>query len=237
MIPILETVKVSAVNITHNEAKHIRHTLSRLYWCDEIIVVDSYSRDNTVAVRKEYKCTVYLKTFQGYGKQKQYGVSKASNDWILSIDADEVLSEALSLEIYTELKKGPAYAGYQLPSSLVFSGQEFLYGKETWRYQLRLFNKNHGHFTECTFGEKIVLEGRVCKFHHKMLRYGYQNLQQWEAKSSRRSALAARQAFTRGRNTPLLLNAYRHFSKHLKIRELFASELRGRVLTTPPIAA
>lgn len=157
MIPITETAKVSAVIITHNEAKTIRQTLSRLSWCDEIIVVDSYSKDNTVAICKEYKCAVYLKTFQGYGEQKQHAVSKASNDWILSIDADEVLSEALCMEIYKELKRGPSYAGYRIPSTLVFAGKEFLYGKETWQYQLRLFNKKHGHFTESTFGEKIVL--------------------------------------------------------------------------------
>src|SRR5260221_13617742 len=152
-------VKVSAVVITYNEAKNIRRTLSHLDWCDEIIIVDSYSTDETVAICREFNCTVYLKKFEGYGAQKQYAVSRASNDWILSIDADEVLSDSLFMEIASVMRKNPGYTGYYLAISLVFFDKEFLYGKESWRYFLRLFNKNYGGFTDCPVHEKVRLKG------------------------------------------------------------------------------
>jgi glycosyltransferase involved in cell wall biosynthesis len=102
---IEQHIGVSAVIITYNEQKIIADTLSRLWWCDEIIVVDSGSTDKTVEICEQYGCSVFTRTFTGFGDQKNYGVSKASNDWILCIDADEILSESLVDEIRKELVK------------------------------------------------------------------------------------------------------------------------------------
>ncbi|HEX9509247.1 MAG TPA: glycosyltransferase family 2 protein [Puia sp.] len=198
-------VKVSAVIITYNEAKNIRRTLSHLDWCDEIIIVDSYSTDETVAICREFNCTVYLKKFEGYGAQKQYAVSKASHDWILNIDADEVLSDSLFMEIASVMRKTPRHTGYYLAIGLVFFDKEFLYGKESWRYFLRLFNKNYGNFTDCPVHEKVRLKGPTHKFHHKMLHYSYSGIHQWEEKCSRYSTLAARNAVAKGRKMPVVL--------------------------------
>src|SRR5579859_4130201 len=92
-------VKLSAVIITYNESRNIRRTLSRLYWCDEIVILDSHSTDDTVAICQEFGCKVYFKAFEGYGTQKRYAVDLAKNDWVLCLDADEVLSDALIAEI------------------------------------------------------------------------------------------------------------------------------------------
>jgi glycosyltransferase involved in cell wall biosynthesis len=105
------TTQVSAVLITCNEGRNIRRTLSKLYWCDEVIVVDSHSTDDTVAICEEFGCRVFLKTFEGYGAQKRYAVLKASNDWVLCIDADEVLSDALIFEIRAELDSNHTRTG------------------------------------------------------------------------------------------------------------------------------
>ncbi|MBS1662284.1 MAG: glycosyltransferase family 2 protein, partial [Bacteroidetes bacterium] len=121
---------VSAVIITHNESRNIRRTLSRLQWCDEIIILDSFSTDDTVAICRELGCEIYFRTFDGYGTQKRHAVSLAKNDWVLCLDADEVLSEQLIQEIVHEMKN-PVYSGYRLPMNLVFLGREFCYGKES----------------------------------------------------------------------------------------------------------
>src|SRR5437016_5087824 len=69
-------LKVSAVIITYNEEQIIRKTLSQLHWCDEIIIVDSYSTDNTISICKEFGCKIYSRHFDGYGSQKQFAVSR-----------------------------------------------------------------------------------------------------------------------------------------------------------------
>ncbi len=127
------TIKVSAVIITCNESRNIARTLSKLYWCDEIVIVDSYSTDNTVAICEEFGCRIFSKTFEGYGPQKKYAVAMAKNDWVLCIDADEVLSDALILEIRAELDSNPPFVAYELPMNLVFLNKEFRYGKESRR--------------------------------------------------------------------------------------------------------
>src|SRR5882762_6920694 len=141
-------IKVSAVIITRNESRNIRRTLSKLHWCDEIVIVDSYSTDDTVAICEEFGCRLFFKTFEGYGAQKKYAVSKANNDWVLCIDADEVLSDALAFEIMKELDRNRSFVAYELPMNLVFLDKEFRYGKESRRYFLRLFNKHSGGFNE-----------------------------------------------------------------------------------------
>lgn len=91
--------KISCVIITFNEEENIRKALNSVKWCDDIVVVDSGSKDKTIEICEEYNCRIYEKEFNGYGEQKRFAVSLASNDWILSIDADEVVSDELCDEI------------------------------------------------------------------------------------------------------------------------------------------
>jgi len=199
--PSLKTarIKVSAVIITHNESKNLRRTLTQLHWCDEIIIVDSYSTDDTVAIAEEFGCRVFFKVFEGYGAQKRYAVALANNDWVLNIDADEVLSDDLVREIMQEFRKGPSCSGYRLPMNLVFLGREFRYGKESQRYFLRLFNKTAGNWNDSVVHEKIELQGTIGRMEGKMLHYSYHNLQQWYDKFGRYTTMSAEGAVRKGK--------------------------------------
>ncbi|HTI11974.1 MAG TPA: glycosyltransferase family 2 protein [Puia sp.] len=198
------TTKVSAVLITCNESRNIRRTLSKLYWCDEIIVVDSYSTDDTVAICEEFGCRVFLKTFEGYGAQKRYAVLKANNDWVLCIDADEVLSDALIVEIRAELDSNPPRKAYQLPMNLVFLDKEFRYGKESMRYFLRLFNRQAGNFNEGLVHEKIEVKGEVGRLKNKILHYSYDDIHHWHEKCGGYTTLGAKGAVREGRTRSVL---------------------------------
>ncbi|HEX9509994.1 MAG TPA: glycosyltransferase family 2 protein [Puia sp.] len=192
--------KVSAVIITCNESRNIRRTLSKLYWCDEIVIVDSYSTDDTVAICEEFGCRIFSKTFEGYGAQKKFAVSKAYNDWVLCIDADEVLSDALITEIREELGKNHSFAAYELPMNLVFLDREFRYGKESRRYFLRLFNRRKGSFNEGLVHEKIEVRGKTGRLENKILHYSYDDITQWHEKCGSYTTLGARGAVSRGRS-------------------------------------
>jgi glycosyltransferase involved in cell wall biosynthesis len=173
--------------------------LTQLYWCDEIVIVDSFSTDDTVAIAGEFGCRIFFKKFEGYGAQKRYAVALAKNDWVLNIDADEVLSDKLVREITQEFRKGPSCNGYQVPMNLVFLGKEFRYGKESQRYFLRLFNKTAGNWNEAVVHEKIEIQGNIGRMDGKMLHYSYHNLQQWYDKFGRYTSMAAEGAFKKGK--------------------------------------
>lgn len=224
------SLPVSAVIITYNEAHNIRRTLSQLLWCQEIIVVDSYSTDATIEICKEFGCTVYQRAFDGYGSQKRFAVSRASNNWILCIDADEVLSEDLVQEIQTQLQPGTAYAGFSFRMNLVFLEKEFRYGKESGRYYTRLFNKQQGGFTNDKVHESIRVEGPVKKLRHTIRHYSYTSLHQCMEKCNRYSTFSAEMAFSKGKNKSVgvvLLGLPFNFIKYYVVEGNFMNGLKG----------
>jgi glycosyltransferase involved in cell wall biosynthesis len=196
--------KVSAVLIAFNEEKIIRKTLSQLYWCDEIIVVDSYSTDNTVSICREFGCKIYFREFNGYGAQKRYAVSRATNDWVLCIDADEVLTEPLIAELTDNIGEFSQYSGFSFRMNLVFLGKEFLHGKESDRYFLRLFNKQCGLITEDKVHESIRVTGPVKRFQHTIRHYSYTSFHQCIEKLNRYSTYSAEMAFQKNKSKSLL---------------------------------
>jgi glycosyltransferase involved in cell wall biosynthesis len=248
--------RVTAVLITLNEELNLKRTLPQLNWCDEIIVVDSGSTDNTVQICRNFGCKVVHRAFDGYGTQKQFAVSLSRNNWILSIDADEVLSDELVDEIKTEME-APRASGYLLPMNLVFLGKEFTFGKESNRFFLRLFNKQFGNYNNRKVHEGIELSGEKIKLKNKILHYSYKDISQYFKKLNTYSSFGANLAFEKGKNKsvftvvstiPLnfmkyyflhgnifngangfywsIFNTYYHLVKYLKIRELHDQNLK-----------
>lgn len=221
---------VSAVIITRNESRNIRRTLSRLYWCDEIVIVDSYSTDDTVAICREFGCRIYFKEFEGYGAQKKFAVEQALNEWVLCLDADEVLSEGLIREITREFQNDPDCAGFQLPMNLVFLGKEFRHGKESQRYFLRLFRKSKGNFNEARVHEKIELEGKMGKMNHSLQHYSYNSLRHWIEKMDRYTTLGAEEAVKKGKNKSiwaLIFALPYYFIRYYFLERNFLNGLEG----------
>ncbi|RMG70831.1 MAG: glycosyltransferase family 2 protein, partial [Nitrospirae bacterium] len=91
--------KISAIIITFNESRRIARCLKSLNWCDEIVLVDSKSTDNTVEIAQKYTDRIFIEDWKGYGPQKQSALEKARGEWVLSIDADEVVTPELASEI------------------------------------------------------------------------------------------------------------------------------------------
>ncbi len=170
----------------------IGETLSRLWWCDEIIIVDSNSTDRTVEVCQEHGCTIYSQMIDGFGKQKLFGVSKAKNDWILCIDADELLSEPLIEEIQEHLNGKELPAAFEIPLNLVFMNKVFRYGKETNSFKIRLFNKNKGNWNGAVVHESVMVQGPIVTLRNKIFHYSYNSYSQFLKKIDLYSSLSAK---------------------------------------------
>ena len=185
--------KISAVIITFNEAHRIRTTLDSLQWCDEIIVVDSGSTDDTIQICKEYTtCKVYNQPFLGYGPQKKFAVDLATYDWILSIDADEVVVPELKLEIQKLLSQAKiSHTGFHVPITHVFLNKVFRFGREYKHYHLRMFNKQFGNFNNGNVHERLEVEGAKAKLKNHVLHYSYTNTHHYFEKFNNYTTIAA----------------------------------------------
>jgi len=167
--------KLSVVIITYQEEKNIARCLDSVKaLADEIVVVDSHSSDKTVEICRSYGCRTFTHDFEGYGQQKQFAVDQASNDWILSLDADEVATSELLTEIRSliQLENNPL-AGYRIPRSFFYMGRILKHSKEV---HLRFFNREKGHFTNVPVHEEIIVEGIIGKLKGKIIHYSYRDI-------------------------------------------------------------
>ena len=140
-----------------NEEKNIQKCLRSVPWVDEVIVVDSFSTDQTIEVAKLRGAKVFSEPWLGYGPQKKMATDFAKNDWVLNLDADERLSEELSLEIYqsfAELQNKPE-VGYLIPRKSFHLGKWIQYGGWYPDYQLRFYNKKFCNWDSSQIHESV----------------------------------------------------------------------------------
>ena len=192
--------KISVFIITLNENQNIARCLEKLFWADEIIIVDSGSIDETVEIGLLYNAKIIFHKFDNFGKQKQFALAQTKNDWVLSIDADEVLSDSLINEIQNTVFTAE-FVGYTIPRTHVFLGKIFRFGAENERPILRLFNKKNGFFIENKIHETIVVNGKIAKYKNEMLHYSGEQLTKVVAKCFSYALLNGELMFAKGKRT------------------------------------
>lgn len=152
-------IKISVAIITGNEERNIRRCLESVKWADEIIVVDSESKDKTVEIVKGYTDKIFVEKWQGYAKQKWNTVSKTKNDWVLSLDADEEITPELKNEIENLIINNKN--GFKIPRKNYFLKKEIKgcgWGND---FQLRLFNKTKTNISNVVVHESFQVEGEI----------------------------------------------------------------------------
>jgi glycosyltransferase involved in cell wall biosynthesis len=177
------SIPISAVLITKNAEAFIKICLESITWCDEIIIVDSGSTDSTLSICKEYNCKISHQDFLGFGAQKNFAIQQAKNDWILNLDADEVVTNELKNNIQELLPvDANNTAAFQLLRTLIFFGQKFNYGRENRQPVNRLFNRNLCRFDSAEVHEKLIINGSLQKLNGELLHYSYADLFQYFSK-------------------------------------------------------
>jgi glycosyltransferase involved in cell wall biosynthesis len=158
-LDILINVKISAVIITFNEENNIAQAIKSVAWADEILVVDSESDDQTREIAESLGARVLTQKWLGFSKQKQFAIENASNSWIISIDADEAVSDQLREEIL-QLKISDTdtrFDGYKIPRLSFYMNRPIRHGGWYPDRQLRLFNKTQGKWKEVLIHESFIL--------------------------------------------------------------------------------
>ena len=190
--------RLSVAIITLNEEANIRRTLESIRWADEIIVLDSGSTDRTVSICREFTDLVFQQDWLGYGKQKNAAIDRAGGDWVLSLDADEPIEPALADEIRAIMASPDARDGYRIPRKTFFLGRWVRHGGWYPDYNLRLFRKGKGRFSERVVHESVTVDGTIGATRHAILHYAYPDLSSYLASINRYSSLAVEVMAQRG---------------------------------------
>jgi len=155
---------ISGCVITYNEERDIKACLQSMGFCDDIVVVDSYSTDRTLEISRQYTPRIYQNAYQGNITQKNFALEKVKYDWVLSLDADERVSPELEEEIRQEFAKGfDASFGYLIKRHVNYLGKWINHCGWYPDWKLRLFNKKHAHFGGREPHDMVVTASKVKK--------------------------------------------------------------------------
>jgi len=155
--------RLSVVILTHNEEKNIEECLHSVEWADEIVLVDTHSQDRTVEIARKWTQKIYEKKWEGFGPLKNFGIEKATGDWILSLDADERVSDELKMEIQKVVfqDQNNSIQAYSFPRLAYFLGRPIRTGGWYPGYVLRLFRRGKATFNHSLVHESLEVKGGV----------------------------------------------------------------------------
>lgn len=191
---------LSACIVAYNEADRIGRCLTSLAFCDEIVVVDSHSTDATREIAVAHGARVIERDWPGYRAQKQFAMDVCSHDWVLNLDADEVVSPALREEILALREHGfaPA-AGYAMPRCTEYFGRMIRRGAWYPDRKLRLVDRRRAHWSGREIHEKMRADGPVHRLRGELEHYSYRDLADQIARLERYAELMARALHAEGR--------------------------------------
>ncbi|HEY3301745.1 MAG TPA: glycosyltransferase family 2 protein [Methylophilaceae bacterium] len=226
----MNSPKLSVIIITKNEEDSILACLSSVKWVDEIVVLDSGSTDRTVEICRAFGAKVDIaKDWQGFGKQKNRALALATHDWVLSIDADERVSEALRLEIENTIKSTPQNTAFQIPRSSSFCGQFINHSGWNPDYVTRLFKRDEAAFSEDIVHEKLITKCQTKKLSSPLIHLSYNNLEDVLLKLNRYSTDGAAALMAKYKHSGLLSAIFRGLWAFIRTYILKLGILDGRM--------
>ncbi len=198
-------MKISACIITYNEEDRIEPAIKSLEGVvDEIIVVDAFSTDKTPQIVQSYGVRFFQRRWEGYSSQKNFAISQAKYPWILSIDADERLSQGLKEEILKIKENEPDFDGFSFKRKTFYLGKWIKHSGWYPDKKIRLFRKNSAYWEGDFVHEKLVFKGKVKDLKGDLLHYSYRNLSDHILRIERYATLSADKMFMEGRRSNYL---------------------------------
>jgi glycosyltransferase involved in cell wall biosynthesis len=224
---------LSACIITYNEADRIEACLRSVAFCDELLVVDSHSSDDTRARAAALGARVIERDWPGYRSQKQFAVDAARHDWVLCLDADERVSDELRAQIIAASEQGFAgHAGYSLARITDYFGRFLRHGNAYPDRLVRLFDRRCGGWSGMEIHENTTVRGRIGRLRGHLQHYPYRSLGDHLARMQRYADLMGQALYGRGKRCGLmrvLINPQWRFVRGYLLRLGFLDGWRGLV--------
>jgi len=218
---------LSLIVITLNEERNIERCLRSVPFAMDVVVVDSGSQDRTCEIAASLGARVLQKSWQGFGPQKKYATEQASQDWILSLDADEALSPELAQEIQSRFSSLKPEVGYEVPRKSWHLGKWIRHGGWYPDFQLRLYNRRFSQWPDSQIHERVQAPS-VERFEQPLLHYVFRDLADQVATNNRYSSLLAEKDFAMGKRFSLAKLIFKPVTKFFETYFLKLGLLDGQ---------
>jgi glycosyltransferase involved in cell wall biosynthesis len=219
--------KLSAIVITKNEGNNIADCLDSLAFCDERIVVDSSSTDDTVRLAESKGARVVQHAFEGFGAQKNFALSLAQGEWLLSLDADERVSPQLADEIRKAVAQ-PTADAYEMPRLSSFCGRPMRHSGWFPDHVLRLFRRATARFSDDLVHERVIADGRVMRLKQPLIHHPVMRLEDALSRMDRYSTAGAEMLVASGRRVSFITGPIHGFWAFIRTYFLRGGFLDGR---------
>ncbi len=207
-------MRLTAIVLTLNEQHHIAECVKSLQWADEVLVFDSYSADDTVAIAQHYPVRVLYRRFDDYAQQRNAALEAVGHtDWVFFVDADERATPELAAEIRAVIQANPGPVGYYVPRHNYIFGRLTLGAGYYPDYQMRLLQHGRARY-ERPVEEIARLDGPTGHLQNVLIHYNYDSVAQFHVKQRARAALEVQALRQKGINPKLyhlLSMPLRHF--------------------------
>ncbi len=223
--------KISVVIIAGEEEANIAECLESVKWADEIVVVNSESKDRTVEIARKFTDRVVTKKWEGYAAQKKFSMDEARNEWVLSIDADERVSPELHQEISN--LDFSIVDGFYIPRRNYFLGKVIRSCGWSPDYQMRLFRKSNARLTARMIHEGFEVDGKTAHLSSELIHYTHRTITDTLKKIEEYSTLEAEEKATRKRMTGMkvFFKPVWEFFHHFVVRRGFTDGVHGLMVS------
>ncbi len=230
-----EDTKISALIITFNEEEKIKNLIENLNFVDEIVVVDSYSTDKTIDILEQFPSVkVFQNKFENFSKQRNFALQHVKNNWVLFVDADEIIPAKLKEEIISLSKKEMIFSAYEIYRQFYFKNKPLRFSGWQTDKVFRLFNKNNVFYEPSKLvHETLNINGPTKVLKNKLAHYSYSSYEEYKSKMTHYARLRAQELFKKGLKPNLfhfyIKPAYR-FLNHYVLRLGFLDGKYGYTL-------
>ena len=229
-----KTTNITAIIPTLNEEAHIEEAIDSVSFADEIMVIDSFSTDSTVAIANSKNARVLQRKFDDFSSQKNYAIQQASNNWIYVLDADERVTSELRKEILETVQDPKNYVGFYVYRTFYFIGRKLNYSGWQRDKVIRLFRKDKCKYNGKLVHETITADGQIGFFKNKLEHYSYQSFDHYIQKLNHYAALKAKALFEKGKKVTLfhiLIKPPYRFMSHYILRLGFLDGFPGFIIS------
>lgn len=190
-----EKIPISVIVLTKNEEKRIAQCLDSVKWADEIIVVDDESSDETIKIAMQFTDRIFVKKMDVEGKHRNWAYSQSRNRWVLSLDADEIVTPELKEEIKTILSNNPGENGFTIPRRNYIGDYWVRYGGWYPSAQLKLFKKDKFRYEEVTVHPRAFMDDPCGHLKSDIIHYSYRDLEDFLNKLNNQTSREAEKWF------------------------------------------
>ena len=222
--------KITAIIPTLNEEIHIDEAIRSVRFADEIIVIDSFSSDQTLEIAQKHNVKIIKRKFDDFSSQKNFAIDQAQHDWIYVLDADERVTPNVEKEIYEAVQNPGKYVGFYVRRTFYFAGKKLNYSGCQRDKVIRLFLKEYCRYNGSLVHETIQANGKIGYFKHRIDHFSYKNYDHYMSKMNHYGGLRGKQLFEKGMNVNVfhfLIKPTARFLIHYFLRLGFLDGIPG----------